>query len=74
MRAHLAELRPVEVVLARDALSEGTRKVLRAGLRSPRVNELDSFWDAARTLKEIEKAGYFVEKNGQSTSPICVSE
>ncbi len=69
LRAHLAELRPVEVTLARHGLSEATRKVLRAGLRSPRVNEVNSFWDAAKTLEEIKEAGYFKAEGDEGEAP-----
>lgn len=64
LRARLAELRPVEVVCERGGLSDLTRKVLRAGLRSPRMTELPQFWDAGRTLAEVDKAGYYKEQKG----------
>lgn len=64
LRARLAELRPIEVVCERCGLSELARKVLRAGLRSPRINELPKFWDAEQTLAEVDKAGYYNEGKG----------
>ena len=62
LRAQLAALRPVEVVLPSSGLSATTRKVLMGTLRNPRVNELppgDGFWSAQNTLAELDKAAYF---------------
>ena len=63
LRAHLAALRPTEVILPSQGVSSGTRKVLLACLRSPRINSLPvgtGFWSAAKTLEELKEAAYFI--------------
>lgn len=70
LRTRIAELRPVEVIVERGRLSESTRKVLRAGLRSPRMNELNQFWSAGQTVQEILRAGYFREQPGLCLLPV----
>jgi DNA mismatch repair protein MSH6 len=63
LRAVLAELRPVEAVLPRGALSPATLAALRTTARPPVERALppggDGFWDARRTLEELESAAYF---------------
>eukprot|EP00884_Botryococcus_braunii_P001653 jgi/Botrbrau1/11489/Bobra.0360s0015.2 len=68
LRTRIAELRPIEMVIEKGRLSEATRKALRAGLRSPRVNELSHFWTPEQTLQEIEQAGYYSEHREQTAS------
>jgi hypothetical protein len=68
LRAALAELRPVEAVLPRGALTGATLGALRAAPRPPVERLLppggDGFWDAQRTLAELEKGGYYGEGGG----------
>ena len=68
LRGHITALMPQEIILPKGKLSSTTSKVLRASLRNPRQHQLapgDSFWDAASTLQEIEKAGYSKASRGQ---------
>ena len=57
LRAHITALMPAELILPRGRLSAVTHKLLRASLRSPRINELvpgkGGFWDAEQTFEEI---------------------
>lgn len=62
LRARLAEMRPVELVLPAGALSSATAKALCGSLPGVRTNWLPSgsaFWDAERTLQELDAGGYF---------------
>ena len=57
LRAHITALMPAELILPRGRLSAVTHKLLRASLRSPRINELvpgkGGFWDAEQAFEEI---------------------
>jgi DNA mismatch repair protein MSH6 len=73
LRAILAELRPVEAVLPRGALSPATLAALRATSRPAVERALppggDGFWDAHRTLEELDSASYFAGgRTGASAS------
>ncbi|DBA75103.1 TPA: hypothetical protein ACH3X1_010428 [Trebouxia sp. C0004] len=68
LRGHITALMPQEIILPKGKLSSTTSQALRTSLRNPRQHQLapgDSFWDAASTLREIEKAGYFKASQGQ---------
>ena len=57
LRAHITAIMPAELILPRGRLSAVTHKLLRASLRSPRINELvpgkGGFWGAEQTFEEI---------------------
>ena len=61
LRAHVASIRPVELVLSSD-VSQLTSKVITTNLRNPRINKLAAgreFWDAAETKRQLDEGGYF---------------
>ena len=54
----LSELRPVEIIKPSKVLKSQTERAIQRYTRSPLVNELtpsEEFWDATRTLEEIQK-------------------
>lgn len=62
LRAQMTALRPSELVLPSQGISNLTKKVLMATLRNPRVNNLTlgtSFWSAVKTVQELKAAAYF---------------
>ena len=61
LRAQLAEMRPCELVLPSVPLSEATRKVLKAALRSPRTSKYSAAADAASVIETLEEKSYFVQ-------------
>lgn len=61
LRAQLAEMRPCELVLPSSPLSEATRKVLKAALRSPRTSRYSTAERAASIVEMLEEKGYFVQ-------------
>ena len=73
LRAHITALMPQEVILPKGSLSSTTSKVLRASLRNPRQHSLTprvAFWDADRTLQEVQEAKYFTaSETGQTEIP-----
>ena len=66
LRGHITALMPQEIILPKRGLTSTTSRVLRAALRNPRQHQLTpghTFWDADRTLQEIQEAAYF-KRNG----------
>ena len=61
LRAQLAEMRPCELVLPSLPLSEATRKVLKAALRSPRTSKYSAADSAASVVEMLEEKEYFVQ-------------
>ena len=61
LRAQLAEMRPCELVLPSAPLSEATRKVLKAALRSPRTSKYSATASAASVLEMMEEKSYFAQ-------------
>lgn len=59
LRSRLAEVRPVELVLPKQDLSEATRRVLKAALRAPRVNRLPCAESAERVVEDLAAGAYF---------------
>lgn len=69
----LSELRPVEIVKPKGALSQATERALRDGTRFPLVNELDSetrFWDPATTSQKLER--YFGDDETSNSWPLLL--
>ncbi|WCJ22309.1 DNA mismatch repair protein MSH6 [Euphorbia peplus] len=65
----LSEIRPVEIIKPANILSSKAERVLMRHTRNPLVNELlplSEFWDAERTVCELEAS--YKHTNNQSTS------
>jgi hypothetical protein len=71
LRAQLAELRPVELVLPREGLSEGTRKVLKAALRAPRTNLYAPLPSAVDVVGRLESRAYFGHEGADPADREC---
>lgn len=61
LRAQLAEMRPCELVLPSAPLSEATRRVLKAALRSPRTSRYAAPDAPGAVLDMLQEKGYFCE-------------
>ena len=54
-------MRPCELVLPSNLLSEATRKVLKAALRSPRTSEYSTADNAEGVIEMLEEKSYFAQ-------------
>ena len=61
LRAHLAALRPVEVVIP-TGVGAWSLKILKANMQAGRINKLQAgrdFWTAAETISYLETKEYY---------------
>lgn len=65
LRAQLAEMRPVELVLPAGGVSEATQRVLKAALRGPRTNRAAAPASAADVVAELDDRDYFSRAAGK---------
>ncbi|CAL8470971.1 g10513 [Coccomyxa elongata] len=65
LRAQLAEMRPVELVLPAGGLGEATQRVLKAALRGPRTNRPAALASAADVVTELDDRDYFSRAAGK---------
>eukprot|EP00798_Chlamydomonas_sp_ICE-L_P022858 gene22858-30031_t len=62
LRTHLTAMQPVEVLLPKKELSSTTMRVLRGGLRDPRMNYMrgkSGEWGQDKVLNMLKKGDYF---------------
>lgn len=67
LRTQLTALQPVELVLPSEPLTATTQRVLKAGLREPRINTLHGSageWSVEKTIKKLQFAQYFGDATG----------
>ncbi|GAB9474997.1 DNA mismatch repair protein msh6 [Globisporangium polare] len=65
LKTLFAQFHVVEIVSERSGLSDDTKMVLKYAVPSAIRSELrvgKEFWDASKTIDEIERAGYFKEQ------------